>query len=117
MAQTCDACKEITYRVRFIGGQWLGLDCRCVREAVAVDMDNPFRSDGELVLSHVHDEQGKPLRVTSRRQLEEAQSKLHFNHVPSNMDKANWDRPKQQKFYTVRDLVEKRFNEGRMTRG
>jgi hypothetical protein len=43
------------------------------------------------------------------RQLEAAQNRLHFNHIPTNMDRANWDRPKQQRAYTVGDLYRRKF--------
>jgi hypothetical protein len=74
-----------------------------------VDFDNPFRNEGSLTLEHVHDSDGKPLRVTSMRQLEAAQNRLHFNHIPTNMDRANWDEPKQQRAYTVGDLYRRKF--------
>jgi len=109
MSQACGGCGESVFRARFSGGKWLGVDCGCSRESIVVDADNPFRASGELVLEHVHDTDGKPLRVTSMRQLEAAQNRLHFNHIPSNMDRANWDRPKQQQAYTVGDLYRRKF--------
>jgi len=109
MAQVCSGCGESVFRTRFSGGKWLGVDCGCSRDAIIVDSDNPFRNNGELVLEHVHDSDGKPLRVTSIRQLEAAQNRLHFNHIPTNMDRANWDRPKQQRAYTVGDHYQRKF--------
>ena len=108
MSQTCGGCGESVFRTRFSGGKWMGVDCGCSRDAIIVDSDNPFRNNGELVLEHVH-EDGKPLRVTSMRQLEAAQNRLHFNHIPTNMDRENWDRPKQQQAYTVGDLYRRKF--------
>lgn len=110
---TCSACGERVYRARVLSnGDTVGYDCRCARTPVAVDYDNPFRSSGELVLDHIHTESGERLRVTSRRQLQEAESKHHFNHVATNMDKANWDSPKQQQTYTVNDLYKRKFSRG-----
>lgn len=110
--QKCEACSESVYRTRFQSstGRWLGVDCKCAHgPQLMVDMDNPFRNEGELRLQHVHDDDGRPLRVTSMRQLEAAQSKYHFNHIPTNMDRGNWDSPKQQKFTTVSDRYKRRF--------
>lgn len=110
--QKCEACFETVYRTRFQSstGKWVGVDCGCAQCARQMaDMDNPFRNDGELQLQHVHGEDGKPLRVTSMRQLEAAQTKHHFNHIPTNMDRANWDTPKQQVFTTVSDRYKRRF--------
>jgi len=109
MSQTCGGCGESVFRTRFSGGKWLGVDCGCSQVSLMVDADNPFRNNGELVLEHVHDSDGKPLRVTSMRQLEAAQNRLHFNHIPTNMDRADWDRPKQQRAYTVGDLYRRKF--------
>ena len=108
MSQACGGCGESVFRTRFSGGKWLGVDCGCSQVSLMVDTDNPFRNNGELVLEHVH-EDGKPLRVASMRQLEAAQNRLHFNHIPTNMDRANWDRPKQQQAYTVGDLYRRKF--------
>ena len=47
----------------------------------------------ELVMDHVHDELGRPLRVTSLRQLREAEQRLHFRSIVANEDSANFDTP------------------------
>lgn len=109
---TCDRCGERVYRARIIPstGKRIGYDCACARPEVVVEADNPFRNDGELRLQHIHSEDGKPLRVTSRRQLEEAQQRYHFNHIPSGMDRANWDMPKQQRVYNVGDRYRRKFS-------
>lgn len=109
MSQICGQCNLPVFRTRFSGGKWLGVDCGCSRETVIVDPDNPFSTAGELILEHIYDENGKPLRVTSRRQLEEAESRYHFNHIPTNMDRENWDKPKQQQAYTVGDHYQRKF--------
>ena len=109
MAQFCGECGEMSYRLHYKPGskKFLCEDCAGAA-SIMVDSDNPFRNNGELVLEHVH-EDGKPLRVTSMRQLEAAQNRLHFNHIPTNMDRANWDKPKQQQAYTVGDLYRRKF--------
>lgn len=112
MAQVCEGCKAEVYRTTFLqeSKQWLGTECGCLRVHFMRDADNPFRTNGELVIEHIHtDAAGTPLRVTSRRQLEEAQQRYNFNHIPTNMDRANWDRPKQQQAYTVGDHYKRKF--------
>ena len=109
---TCAKCEKYVVTQRFMGGQFLGVECGCAFVRINADADNPFRVSGELVLEHIHGDDGKPLRVTSRRQLEEAQKKHHFNHVPSNMDRKNWDTPTQQRTYTVGDLYRRKFARG-----
>lgn len=47
----------------------------------------------ELVMDHVHDESGNPVRVTSLRQLREAEKRYHFSSVVANQDAANFDTP------------------------
>ena len=109
---TCDQCGERVHRARvLLSGLTVGYDCKCTRvdAGMQVDFDNPFRTAGELRLSHIYGDDGKPLRVTSRRQLEEAQQKYHFNHIPTNMDRANWDSPKQQRVYNVGDRYRRKF--------
>lgn len=114
MAQVCDACGKDNYRTTFVVGrkQWLGAECGCLHIGVIRDADNPFKTNGELVLEHIHGEDGKPLRVTSRRELEAAQKTHNFVHVPTNMDRSNWDRPAQQRQYTVGDLYRRKFLRG-----
>lgn len=108
----CDQCGERVHRARvLLSGITLGYDCKCARNdaAAQVDYDNPFRTAGELNLNHIHDSKGQPLRVTSRRQLEAAQQEHNFVHVPTNMDRANWDSPKQQRVYRVGDHYKRKF--------
>ena len=110
MSQACGSCGVPVFRTRFSAGKWLGVDCGCSRGTVIADPDNPFHNDGSLTLEHIYDERGEKVRVTSRRQLEEAESRFHFNHIPTNMDRANWDRPKQQQAYTVGDRYQRKFS-------
>jgi hypothetical protein len=112
---TCDDCGERVHRARVLtSGKTVGHDCRCARSVgVMVDADNPFRTSGELTLQHVHGEDGNPLRVTSMRELQAAENKYHFNHIPTNMDRSNWDTPKQQQVYQVGDRYRRKFAAGR----
>src|SRR5271156_6138989 len=91
-ALTCDECGEIVFRVRFTGGRFLGVDCRCVREAAVKTCINPY---SDLTIQHVHDEHGKPIHVTSARQLGEAEQRYNFASVVRNMDAKNFDAPPQ----------------------
>jgi|HubBroStandDraft_1064217.scaffolds.fasta_scaffold319969_2 hypothetical protein len=106
----CSKCGKTIITQRLIGKEFLGVECGCAFVKFMRDADNPFSTDGELVLDHIHtDEAGTKLRVTSRRQLEEAQKAYGFNHVPTNMDRNNWDQPKQQRTYTVSDHYQRKF--------
>jgi len=114
MAQTCGSCGKDNYRVVFVAGrsQWLGAECGCLRVQILRDMDNPFATAGELVLDHVRNGDGQKVRVTSLRELRQAESKFNFEHVASNNDRANWDKPKQQPAYQVADHYQPRFPRG-----
>lgn len=114
MAQACSSCGKDNYRVVFVAGtaQWLGAECGCLRTRILRDMDNPFSTAGELVLDHVHDGDGRPVRVTSLRELRIAESKFNFEHVASNNDRSNWDKPKQQPAYQVADHYQRKFPRG-----
>ena len=114
MAQTCGSCGKENYRVVFVSGrsQWLGAECGCLRLQIGRDMDNPFSTSGELTLDHVLDGEGKKVRVTSLRELRQAESKHNFEHVASNNDRGNWDKPKQQPAYNIGDNYRARFPRG-----
>lgn len=114
MSQQCDSCHKDNYRVTFVAGrgQWLGTECGCLRIQIARDMDNPFATSGELVLDHVRDGDGNKVRVTSLRELRQAESKHNFEHVASNADRSNWDKPRQQTAYNIGDNYRSRFPRG-----
>ena len=61
-------------------------------------------------MDHVHDEYGKPIRVTSLRQLQAAESRYNFASVVGNMDDANVNTPPQQRKIQVADLYPFKFN-------
>jgi hypothetical protein len=114
MSQQCGGCQKDNYRVVFVAGtgQWLGAECGCLRIQILRDMDNPFSTSGELKLDHVFDGAGNKVRVTSLRELRQAESKFNFEHVASNNDRANWDKPKQQPAYQVSDHYQPKFPRG-----
>lgn len=114
MAQACGSCGKDNYRVVFVAGtsQWLGAECGCLRTRILRDMDNPFSTAGELILDHVTDSSGNKVRVTSLRELRQAESKFNFEHVASNNDRVNWDKPRQQTAYQVTDHYQRKFPRG-----
>lgn len=111
MAQTCDGCGDPVFRTRLIGGKFLGIGCRCAREIrAALSVTNPF---GDLTLDHVHDERGKPVRVTSLRQLGEAEKRHNFSSVVLASDARNVDTPLQQRAPSMSDLYgQRKFSRG-----
>ena len=106
MANVCDNCGESVFRSRFIGGRYLGMDCGCLREQRIKSAITAF---GELTLEHVHTEDGKPLRITSLRQLQEAEKRYNFASVVANFDAENAEQAPQQKVFSVRDMYREKF--------
>lgn len=98
MSAVCDKCgKEVSRysqwpieqpdgKYRFVTSCYV---CEHPRHS-APSCANPF---GDLVLEHVHDEQGKPVRVTSLRQLREAEKRYGFRSLVANSDEKNFDKP------------------------
>jgi hypothetical protein len=109
---TCDECGKAIYRKIFDGNEWRGVDCGCYSkschrstvEAPAIDTTY----DG-LVLEHVHGDDGKPLRVTSSRQLAQAEQRHNFISVVRNMDAQNFNDAPQQKVFRVEDVYKRKF--------
>ena len=106
-ALTCDECGEIVFRVRFTAGRFLGVDCRCVREKVEATCTNPY---ADLTIQHVHDEHGKPIRVTSARQLGEAEQRYNFASVVRNMDAKNFNAPPQARKQGIKETYQRKFH-------
>lgn len=106
----CDQCGEQVFRTRFIRGKWLGLDCRCVRE-LPVDPGavNPY---ADLTLDHVSDEYGNKVRITSSRQLGEAEKRYNFASVTRNFNSDRIEQAPQQKVFTVSDMYKRKFVRG-----
>lgn len=109
MANLCGNCGETCYRTRFIGGKFLGLDCRCVKDRAQASAVNPY---ADLTLEHVYDEHGQPVRITSSRQLSEAEQRYNFASVVRNMDENNIDKPTQQPVFNVTDHYRRKFQRG-----
>jgi hypothetical protein len=65
---------------------------------------------GSLTLTHVHDELGQPVRVTSLRQLRAAEQRYHFRSVVANQDAANFDTPPEHK---TGNILESMSNENK----
>lgn len=63
---------------------------------------NPF---SEIVLDHVTGEDGRPLRVTSSRQLREAEKKYNFRSLVAHTDEANFDKPPQRNQESIADAM------------
>ena len=106
MANNCDKCGQPCHRTRFTGGQYIGIDCGCLREQRTQSAVNPF---GELELDHVHDEYGKKVRVTSLRQLQEAEKRYNFASVVANFDDSHVNDAPQQKVFSVADVYRSKF--------
>jgi len=104
---TCDQCSKPVYRQVFVPGTgFMGVDCHCYRERPrATTAVNPY---GDLTLEHIHVD-GKPLRVTSSRQLAKAEVEHNFIHVARNMDQCRMDDAPQQKVFTVGDVYKRKF--------
>lgn len=67
--------------------------CEYPRHSVAV-CTNPY---SDLTLTHCLDEQGQPVRVTSKRQLLEAEKRYNFRSLVAHTDSINFDKPPQDK--------------------
>lgn len=53
---------------------------------------NPY---SEMIIDHVLGEDNKPLRVTSARQLREAEKRYHFRSLVAHTNEADFDKPPQ----------------------
>lgn len=106
----CEVCNNPVHRSRFTGGKFVGIDCGCLREKRMRTAFNPF---ADLTIEHISDEAGNKLRVTSLRQLQEAEKRYSFASVVANFDAANVDDPPQQKVFSVRDMYREKFAQRR----
>lgn len=102
----CDSCGEETarYVVRFYDGR-LHQECRvCThpRHSGYSSCVNPY---ADLRLDHVLDEENKPVRVTSRRQLEQAEKRYNFRSLVAHTMSENFDKPPQQRKMNAIDEV------------
>lgn len=64
-----------------------------------------------MILDHVTDEEtGKPLRITSARQLREAEKRYKFRSLVGHTEEANFDKPPQGE---KRNLAQIMLDEGK----
>ena len=93
MSQVCDTCNTVTerYFIKFRDGRSF-TECKVCNQPrhSAPSCVNPY---SDLTLTHVHNERGEPVRVTSKRQLLEAEKRYHFKSVVANMNSENFDKP------------------------
>lgn len=96
MAAICSECTRSTihYKQKLAPtgspAKWIVTCHACANPRHSDKTANPL---SELVLTHVTDEAGQPVRVTSLRQLREAEKRYHFSSVVANSDSANFDTP------------------------
>jgi hypothetical protein len=109
---TCDTCGKPVYRVKYFASSqnFVGVDCGCARERAVLSVNGSF---SDLTITHIHGDDGKPIRVTSLRQLREAEKKYNFVHRVANYDGENINIPEQQRVYNVRGRLEMRAAGGR----
>jgi hypothetical protein len=93
MSQICSSCGTETERYIMkptLQGK-LVVECKVCNQPrhSAPSCVNPY---SDLVLTHCHDETGKPVRVTSKRQLLEAEKRYHFKSLVATYDEANFDK-------------------------
>ena len=106
MAQTCEGCGKVVYRMRLKmeepnRGKFLGFDCGCMAaDRMPKTTANPF----DITFDHVADEFGQHLHVSSIRELEAAEKRLGFQSVVLNSDAQNFDDPPQQRRMEVADI-------------
>ena len=95
MSFHCDECREERdgrYTMCFRAGKVQTVCHACDHPVHGSQAVNMF---SDLTLAHVLDEQGKPVRVTSRRQLHEVERRYHFRSVVAHENEANFDRAPQ----------------------
>jgi hypothetical protein len=96
MAAICTTCSRSTihYKQKLApegaASKWIITCHACANPRHSELTANPL---GDLTLTHVTDEAGQPVRVTSLRQLREAEKRYHFSSVVANSDAANFDTP------------------------
>jgi exonuclease VII small subunit len=112
MANICGQCGESVHRQIFNGKEWLGEDCGCLQKRRAVSsVEAPALETAfsDLTLDHVFNERGEKLRVTSSRQLAQAEQRYQFISVVRNQDAQNFNDAPQQKRFRVEDVYKRKF--------
>lgn len=112
MSAVCDNCGQTVARYsqwpkeqpdgkyKFITSCYV---CEHPQHAMA---SGAVRVFSELTLDHVTGEDGKPVRVTSLRQLREAEKRYGFRSVVANSDEKNFDNPNAIKRQMPNDAFE-----------
>lgn len=98
MSIKCDSCGEETsvYTVRFYNER-LHQECKVCTQPRHSGYSSTVNPYSDLTLDHCLDDQNRPVRVTSRRQLEQAEKKYHFKSLVANQWEENFDKPPQQR--------------------
>jgi hypothetical protein len=104
MAEICESCGIETprYVTKFFSGRAHHTCHVCEHPRHSAPCTNPY---GNLVIEHVLTEENKPLRVTSKRQLLEAEKKYKFRSLVAHMNSENWDKPPQTPALTGADRI------------
>lgn len=107
MAVICSACGHATtsYTLKFSGASPEATCKICENPRHSLTAGHGESMFADLTIDHVTDEFGKPVRVTSRRQLHEAEKRYRFQHHAANHDQANWDKPPQPQSGSIQDNV------------
>jgi len=105
--ETCSECSHETthYSMKFRGARKIVTCHVCSNPRHSLTSGHGATMYDDLVLDHVSDELGNKVRVTSRRQLHEAEKRYNFKHHAANMDQKNWDKPPQPVSGNIQDNV------------
>lgn len=91
----CERCGHdsscFSVRLTSTGPRRICRQCRTPRSRESVV--NPY----DLTLDHVHDHSGQPLRVTSLRQLQQAEKEFQFKSLVGNERECDFDKPPQHR--------------------
>jgi|FreactTroBogLake_1042271.scaffolds.fasta_scaffold41506_2 hypothetical protein len=101
---TCDSChQEADVYSRVLTRSGFKTRCRaCARPKVRPSCFNPF---SDLALDHVRTSDGRPVHVSSLRQLREVEKEHRCISLVGNMDEARFDDPPQHKPQTAFDTM------------
>lgn len=107
MPAICSNCGQSTtrYTSKLLDGKFRDTCYVCENPRHNLFSGHGANMFSDLTLTHVTDERGQPVRVTSRRQLHEAETRYKFRHHAANYDEANWDKPPQMPSGSIQDNV------------
>lgn len=105
MPVICVTCHHETssYATKFRAGKVIN-SCKVCEHPPTQDRSvaNPY---SDLVIETVTGEDGKPLRVTSKRQLLEAEKKYHFRSTVAHMEEKNFDEIPRKPQMTISEAM------------